>query len=214
VAYLTCLGLAAVGGIPVVRRRRQELAQAASGLGATQLVIAASLAQQIWYGHIGTRELADISPLWAAAVIVGSLAAAVGVPTWLRAADGTEAPAEAVWGLRGFLVYAAVSSTVPIFVVHVSMHLVAALSFMGLWAILGWVALKLRAYRMFQLATAVLALRIIVIYFEVIGSLLNSGLGLIIGGVLTLLIAWAWRKKTVQVHGQFAEESRDEGESP
>ena len=210
-AYLTCLGLAALGGIPALRRLRPQLAQAAAGLGATQLVIAASLAQQIWYGHIGERELASVSPLCAVAVIVGSVAIAVGVPTWLRAADGSEPPPAATWALRLFLVYAAVSSMVPLMIGHHSEHLAAALSFMGLWGILGWVGLKLRAYRLFQLATALLALRIIIIYFEVIGSMLSSGLGLISGGVLTLLVAWAWRKKTVQIHGQFAEESEGEG---
>jgi hypothetical protein len=37
---------------------------------------------------------------------------------------------------------------------------------------------------------------VIVIYFEVFGSLLDTGLGLITGGALTLLLAWFWRKKT------------------
>ena len=99
VTYLTCLGLAAVGGIPAVRRQRPELAQAAAGLGAVQLVIAASLGQQTWYGHFGSQELASISPLWAAAVVLGSLAAAVGVLSLAaRGADGTDADPATIWG--------------------------------------------------------------------------------------------------------------------
>lgn len=205
--YLTCLGLAALGGVPALQRRRPELAQAAGGLGAAQLVLAATLAQQLWYGHIGPRELAAISPLWVGAVLLCSVAAAAVVPTWLRAVDDAPAAPPAIFGLRSFLIYAAVSSTAPTLFEHRAVPVLAALSFLGLWGLLGWVGIKLRAYRLFQLATALLALRIIIIYFEVIGSLLSSGLGLISGGAITLLVAWVWRKKTLQVQDQLAHEA-------
>lgn len=210
VVYLTCLGLAALGGVPALRRRRPELAQAAGGLGAAQLVLLATLAQQLWYGHIGARELAAISPLWVGAVLLCSAVAAAGVPTWLRAIDEAPAAPSAILGLRSFLIYAAVSATAPTLFEHRAVPVLAALSFLGLWGLLGWVGLKLRAYRLFQLATALLALRIIIIYFEVIGSLLSSGLGLISGGAITLLVAWVWRKKTLQVQDRLAHESATE----
>jgi hypothetical protein len=38
-----------------------------------------------------------------------------------------------------------------------------------------------------------------VIYFEVFGSLLDTGVGLVTGGILTLLIAWFWQKKMRQL---------------
>ena len=49
---------------------------------------------------------------------------------------------------------------------------------------------------MFNLLTALIALRVLGIYFEVFGSLLSTGVGLITGGLLTLLIGWLWRRKT------------------
>jgi hypothetical protein len=38
-----------------------------------------------------------------------------------------------------------------------------------------------------------------VIYFEVFGSLLSTGVGLVTGGALTLLMAWLWRHKTQDI---------------
>ena len=43
-------------------------------------------------------------------------------------------------------------------------------------------------------ATALLALRLLIIYFEVFGTLLSTGIGLISGGLLTLGLAWLWSR--------------------
>jgi hypothetical protein len=44
-----------------------------------------------------------------------------------------------------------------------------------------------------------LALRILFVYFEVFGSLLDTGVGLVTGGVVTLLIGWGWQLKMRQL---------------
>jgi hypothetical protein len=33
------------------------------------------------------------------------------------------------------------------------------------------------------------------IYFEVFGTLLDTGVGLVLGGLLTLLVTWFWARK-------------------
>jgi len=53
--------------------------------------------------------------------------------------------------------------------------------------------------RLFHALTSLLALRILIVYFEVFGSLLDTGLGLVTGGVVTLLIGWGWQKKMRQL---------------
>ena len=45
---------------------------------------------------------------------------------------------------------------------------------------------------------AVIGLRILAIYFEVFGTLLDTGLGLIIGGLVTLALVWLWTRKRQQ----------------
>ncbi len=77
-----------------------------------------------------------------------------------------------------------------------SLELVGALSNLLYLCLLGWAALKIRSTPLFNLVTAIIALRVLFIYFEVFGSMLETGLGLIIGGALTLGLTWLWLKKS------------------
>jgi hypothetical protein len=73
---------------------------------------------------------------------------------------------------------------------------VGALAQVAFLAALAWASFEARMLRVFNALTAAIALRVLVVYFEVFHSLLSTGLGLITGGVLTLLLAWLWRSKT------------------
>ena len=70
--------------------------------------------------------------------------------------------------------------------------------------VLAWTCAQLGRLRAFHVLTALIALRVLVIYFEVFGSMLSTGLGLITGGILTLLMAWAWRRKSTHLAQQLA----------
>jgi uncharacterized membrane protein len=67
---------------------------------------------------------------------------------------------------------------------------VAALLFMALWAGIGAAALHAGWRGVFQAAVGVIALRLIVLSFELAGDLLTSGAGLIASGLMILGIAW------------------------
>jgi len=77
-----------------------------------------------------------------------------------------------------------------------SFELIGALSNLLYLSILAWAALKIGSITLFNMMTALISLRILIIYFEVFGSMLETGLGLIIMGVLTLSLAWLWLKKS------------------
>jgi uncharacterized membrane protein len=47
-------------------------------------------------------------------------------------------------------------------------------------------------------------MRVLVIYFEVFGSMLSTGLGLVTGGLLTLLVAWLWHKQRSRLAGKMS----------
>ena len=64
-----------------------------------------------------------------------------------------------------------------------------ALVFIAFWAVVGWFVLRSGRRGAFAAAFAVIALRVFVFYWEVFGSLLSTGLGLIGGGVLCLALA-------------------------
>ncbi len=76
----------------------------------------------------------------------------------------------------------------------------AALLFMTLWIGIAAAALAAQWRGVFQLAVAVIALRLIVLSFELAGDLLTSGAGLIAAGLMILGVAWA----AVRVSKRFA----------
>src|SRR5690606_21180572 len=75
------------------------------------------------------------------------------------------------------------------------LDLVAALTFIGLWLLVARTAHRARETRVLNLATALIGLRILSVYFEVFGSLLDTGIGLVVGGLLTLALVWLWVRK-------------------
>ena len=70
-------------------------------------------------------------------------------------------------------------------------HLCAALVFIAFWATVSWLALRAGRRTLFAAAFAVIAVRIFILYWEAFGGLLNTGMGLIGGGLLCLGLAAA-----------------------
>lgn len=70
-------------------------------------------------------------------------------------------------------------------------EILIGLLFMVLWAGIAGAALHAQARWAFQAAVALVALRLIILAFEEAGGLLASGIGLILGGLLVLGVAWA-----------------------
>ncbi len=78
----------------------------------------------------------------------------------------------------------------------------AALLFFALWAGIAAAALKAGWRGVFQLAVGVMAVRLIILSFELASDLLLSGFGLILAGFLILGIGWA----ALRVSRRFAPE--------
>jgi hypothetical protein len=76
----------------------------------------------------------------------------------------------------------------------------AALLFMALWVGIAAAALLAQWRGVFQKAVGVIALRLIILSFELAGDLLTSGFGLILSGVMILGVAWT----AVRVSKRFA----------
>jgi hypothetical protein len=73
-------------------------------------------------------------------------------------------------------------------------ELTRAVLFIAYWAALGWLAARNGWRALFGLAFTVIGVRLLILYFEAIGGLTATGLGLIGGGVLCLVLAAiGWR---------------------
>ena len=81
----------------------------------------------------------------------------------------------------------------------------AAALFMALWVGIAAAALAAHWRGLFQLAVGVIALRLIILSFELAGDLLASGFGLILSGLMILGVAWA----AVRVSRTFAPSGED-----
>jgi uncharacterized membrane protein len=82
----------------------------------------------------------------------------------------------------------------------------AALLFFALWAGIAAAALAAQWRGVFQMAVGVIALRLIILSFELAGDLLTSGFGLILSGVMILGVAWV----AVRVSKRFAPDAEGE----
>ena len=80
--------------------------------------------------------------------------------------------------------------------------LVRALLFIVYWGAIGAMAARIGARALFGLAFTAIGLRLLILYFEAIGGLTATGLGLIGGGVLCLALTWVgWRLTRRLAHG-------------
>jgi uncharacterized membrane protein len=154
------------------------------------LVVAEGLLTPMWlYRH------AQEPMTWGTWACLGSLAAlALGAWLWLSRAK-TAARA----GLTVFLGITAVAVVVGFATRHDDQPLLAASLQLALLAALAFTAAQLDRLRSFRVVTALIALRIVIIYFEVFGSMLNTGLSMIGGGVVTLLLAWLWKRQSPEL---------------
>ena len=76
------------------------------------------------------------------------------------------------------------------------------LLFIVYWSAIGWLAARSGQRVLFSLAFTVIGLRLLILYFEAIGGLTATGLGLIGGGVLCLALTWVgWRLTRRLAHG-------------
>ncbi|AUX68674.1 hypothetical protein CHX26_03350 [Porphyrobacter sp. HT-58-2] len=169
-------------------RRLEQLALAYAVAGAS---LATALAAVGAFGDGGlTKE-------WASMATSGAVALAAGLGVVLARPGTSGAMAGAIIAGAGLvlpLAYAADNLTLP-----------PALLFFALWGGIGAAALAAHWRGVFQLSVGVIALRLIILSFELAGDLLMSGFGLILSGVMILGVAWG----AVRVSKTFAPVKED-----
>ena len=185
--YLLSLGLVALGLSGWFRRRKPAFASVAGILGRVQIVALATMMPLAWYEHahdIGSA--ARLGGVCLAGILVASVALALRDEAG-RAARGS---------LVTFAVVAPLVTYLPLIAEHDRSGFWAAASFLVVWAIVGVAAYRLGRIRLLNVATAFVGVRLLIVYFEVFGSLLDTGIGLLSGGVLTIALVWLWVKNS------------------
>lgn len=78
---------------------------------------------------------------------------------------------------------------------HESLKIFGGVLFILLYSLVAYTGIKIKFKKLFDYSCLVIAIRIIIIYFEVFGSLLQTGVGLIVSGSLILGVTLLWIKK-------------------
>jgi len=93
-------------------------------------------------------------------------------------------------------------STIPALIPTIGAALLSALLFIGYWMFVGWLAQMAGKMRIVSLAITLIAIRIFVAYIELFGSLMNTGIGMIVGGIVLLGLMYGARKLNTYVKAQ------------
>ena len=189
------LGSAAVCGpllvasLPTLQRRRPAFAATYERLGWGMFVLAASCGVHAWYLSMNIN---DVREAWMGARVV-----LVFVVLGLWRVQGLVSRTHVDWLLpaRALIGLAAVVTGLGVLVPHAPVAMLGALGFVTVWALVAWCGYRAHMMQMVNLATAVIAARIFIAYIEVFGSMLATGAGLMVSGVLLLALAWLWVRK-------------------
>lgn len=156
---------------PAFWRRLDQLALTYSVAGASFATVFSAL------GAFNVRELNGLNM-----AMSGAVALLAGLLTGL-----------ARWGVSGQMsgaIMAGAGMVLPLAYAANDLTLPPALLFMALWVGIAAAALAAGWRGVFQLAVGVIALRLMILSFELAGDLLTSGFGLILSGLMILGVAW------------------------
>ncbi len=159
---------------------RHAFWQAVRLAGLQVVVIVASLMPSfVWYQSLPDQHDYARDLLPALPILLG--ATALAIAALLR-------KPEADRGGAGVLGLATLLPILPMLLplAGIAGELAGALAFTALWAAIAWAAQRRQRAGLFRLAVGVIALRLIIIYFEVFGSLATTGVGLIVSGLLVI----------------------------
>lgn len=157
--------------------------------GLLLLGVGTPLASILWFNdHRMTPDLEFIAVPWAALLAAcGATAAHPHLPRPLR-----------IYRILLYLTLGVFCSLPFVFTSieyeNTGTKVVAALGFFLMWSLAAAYATAAKRKRWFDIASLVLALRVIEIYFEVFGTLATTGIGLIVSGLVILAIAFAWQR--------------------
>lgn len=183
------LALMADGALDIFRRFRPALADVFLKTGCALSAFFASTSLIVTYiGHY-SKEFWVTPSLPLAVLATGLVAIALHAVVYGFYKNRADMKYASLFALVSLLVFIA-----PFFGPGFGGTLFGALVFITYWVFIGWIAQNAGYMRVVSLAISLIAIRIFFIYVEIFGSLMSTGIGLIVGGVVMLGLIYAARK--------------------
>ncbi len=198
------LALIADGNIDKIRQWKPVWADLFIRTGFALLLLMATLASLLWYLERSYLWMADsigISEGQSYAALLGLFAASViaqGCYAWQKKFYDYSSDEKAA-ALIAF--FSTLFMALPIIVTENTFAVGSAFHLIAFWVLIGWIAQGQGWHRLVSLAIVLITIRIFIIYCELFGSLMTTGFGLIVGGLVMLGLLWGARKlnKTLKV---------------
>jgi uncharacterized membrane protein len=195
-ASVSTLGFLAAARIGWFVRERPHVSNAWTSVLIGALSLTAFLSCFVFYDDWAPSELLRTGVVFAGLCLVGV--------ERLLPRLFPHASSRARFGMRALLALFLLVLVTGTAVQHDSMHAVGGLLQLAMLGLAAWTTLEQGHVRAFNALTLAIAIRVLAIYFEVFGSMLDTGLGMITGGLLTLLLAWVWKSKSPALASRFA----------
>lgn len=178
-----------------VAHKRPHLAAGLNTGASIQLLLAGFMSTVPWYDRMRPEDVLGVG------IAVCGLATIIGyrLLPWLS----PQMPQRARQGVAVMLGLTWLSFALATGFERWSHDAIGALFQLSLLCALAWTHIHLGRPRTFNFLTGLIALRILIMYFEIFGSMLDTGIGMISGGGLTLLMAWLWRRKSPELARQL-----------
>jgi len=188
-----------------LRRERPATASVFRAVGWLGVALLAFAAATIFYEGIGERERVLLGPLLLV-IAFGAFAAVL---------PQLEEPlsARALLGMRVLLVGGPALGLLAVAGERGDWPLLAAVLQIACLGWMAWTALLAGHEGLFRLGVAAVCLRLLGVYIEVFGSMLQTGLGLIVGGLLTLGLTWFWLRKSQGLAAALTEPDSPPGDA-
>lgn len=195
------LALMADGGVELFKRRRPALTEICLKAGLVLSTVLASVSMAMWpanqIGYLRDELLSISHGFLILAIGVAAIAGHAALHGFYRDDHAMRHAARfAFLGLFAFIA--------PLMVPLGHGHIAPALVFIAYWVALGWLAQNMQYMRIVSLAIAVIAFRIFMIYVELFGSLMDTGLGLICGGAVMLTLIHTARRVNTRLREKGA----------
>jgi uncharacterized membrane protein len=193
------LALMADGNIARFQRWRPALADVCLKTGAIGSAVLASIALSVRAdGGLGLRQGLIENPAPIITVLVIGLLALFAHAVLYKFYKGDERLKHgALFALVGLLCI-----TLPFLYPAYGGAVLSALLFIAYWIFVGWIAQGMGKLRIVSIAITLIAIRIFMVYVEVFGSLMDTGIGLIVGGAVMLGLIYAARKLNDRIRGR------------
>jgi len=174
----------------------RALTTTAMGFSLALIIMAASVTQIGWYDS--ADDIDDIGPFAARSLSCVWLALVAVMVLLIARRNRTR---EKFQALVAVVLTCLVAGLAPYLFAPVEFRPVAAILNIGLWAVVGWAGLVYGVLWVARLAIGLIALRILIVYFEVFGTLAQTGLGLIFSGIFVIAVTYG----AVRLQNRLAE---------